>query len=244
MHDWKTHQLTRDYLDGVRGGIPLAATQIELILRLITAWKPDLATFVDLGCGDGILGRQLFTKWPEARGIFVDYSAPMLKAARDKGEEFGLAAEYYLLDYSDPEWPNHFQHVLPVDAVISGFSIHHLEDDQKRKVYHDIYKILKPGGIFLNLEHVASADREIEKMFDEVFIDGLFNYHLQQNPHTTRQEIQEKFYTREDKTLNRLTLVETQNDWLREIGFEHVDCYFKLFELALFGGCKPRGALS
>ncbi|SPE57295.1 hypothetical protein SBV1_270094 [Verrucomicrobia bacterium] len=29
-----------------------------------------------------------------------------------------------------------------------------------------------------------------------------------------------------------------QCQWLREIGFENVDCYFKVFELALFGGTK------
>ena len=27
--------------------------------------------------------------------------------------------------------------------------------------------------------------------------------------------------------------------WLRQIGFQDVDCYFKAFELALFGGRKP-----
>jgi len=27
--------------------------------------------------------------------------------------------------------------------------------------------------------------------------------------------------------------------WLQEIGFADVDCYFKIFELALFGGRKP-----
>lgn len=33
--------------------------------------------------------------------------------------------------------------------------------------------------------------------------------------------------------------VEDQCDWLREIGYEGVDCYFKIFEPAVFGGRKP-----
>jgi hypothetical protein len=33
---------------------------------------------------------------------------------------------------------------------------------------------------------------------------------------------------------------ETQCDWLRQNGFERVDCYQKLFELAVFGGVKPK----
>jgi len=239
MHDWKTDQLTQDYLEGVRGGIPLAATQIELIIRLIQSWKPDLDIFIDLGCGDGILGRQLFQYWPESRGIFIDYSEPMLEAARKTGKQIKSRAEYYLLDFGEKGWKNQIKHVQPVDAVISGFSIHHLEDDQKKQVFKDIYEILKPGGIFLNLEHVASPDSHLEKMFDEIFVDGLYAYHQKINSSITRQEIIDTYYNREDKVLNKLTLVEEQCEWLRGIGYNHVDCYFKLFEIALFGGSKP-----
>ena len=39
---------------------------------------------------------------------------------------------------------------------------------------------------------------------------------------------------------NILAPVGDQCDWLREIGFEDVDCYFKIFELAVFGGRKPK----
>lgn len=239
MHDWKTIQLSRDFLEGVRGGIPLAATQIEMIIRIIHSWKPDLKTIVDLGCGDGILGRQILKLWPEVRGIFIDYSEPMLQAARQKGDPFKSRAEYYLLDFGDQNWKNAFPHAVPVDVVVSGFSIHHLEDDQKLKVYSDIFSILKPGGIFLNLEHVASPDTRLETMFDEVFVDGLYAFHQKNHSALNRHEISEKYYKREDKVLNKLTSVEIQCGWLREIGFKHVDCYFKLLEIALFGGCKP-----
>jgi hypothetical protein len=32
---------------------------------------------------------------------------------------------------------------------------------------------------------------------------------------------------------------ETQCEWLRAIGFEHVEVYFKAIELAIFAGVKP-----
>ena len=44
---------------------------------------------------------------------------------------------------------------------------------------------------------------------------------------------------RADKAANILAPVDDQCRWLREIGFADVDCYFKAFELALFGGRKP-----
>ena len=50
-----------------------------------------------------------------------------------------------------------------------------------------------------------------------------------------------KIYTnRPDKAANILAPVEMQCDWLREIGYEEVDCYFRVYELAVFGGRKPK----
>ena len=44
---------------------------------------------------------------------------------------------------------------------------------------------------------------------------------------------------RPDKDANILLSVNTQCDWLREIGYEEVDCYFRIYELAVFGGRRP-----
>jgi hypothetical protein len=63
-------------------------------------------------------------------------------------------------------------------------------------------------------------------------------FHRDTTPCKTRQEIEEVYYQRPDKTENILAPVETQCQWLRDIGFQDVDCFFKVFELALFGGRK------
>ena len=55
----------------------------------------------------------------------------------------------------------------------------------------------------------------------------------------SREEVAEEFVHRPDKQANILALVEVQCDWLRDCGFDDVDCYFKVLELALFGGRRP-----
>jgi len=46
------------------------------------------------------------------------------------------------------------------------------------------------------------------------------------------------FSERPDKDENKIAPVEQQCGWLRDIGFNDVDCFFKLFEIAIFGGRK------
>ena len=75
-------------------------------------------------------------------------------------------------------------------------------------------------------------------LFDSFFVDHLLRFHRDTTPSKTRHEIEENYYQRPDKKENILAHVDTQCQWLRDIGFQDVDCFFKVFELALFGGRK------
>lgn len=237
---WQTNELAQTYLTGVRAAIPLAQEQIDMMLRLIRAACPDASAVLDLGCGDGILGQAVIDQYPQAEGVFVDFSGPMLEAARNRMDDDGRCT-FVQLDYGQKGWVNN----LPPDfqryeVIVSGFSIHHQPDERKKEVYAEIYKLLAPGGIFLNLEHVASHSPWVERRFEEFFIDALFAYQEAIASGKTRQQVDDEFYSRPDKAANILAPVESQCDWLREIGFIHVDCYLKVFELALFGGIKVK----
>ncbi len=100
--------------------------------------------------------------------------------------------------------------------------------------------MLKSGGIFLNLEHVKSATPWVESRFEDLFIDALYNYQQNIGSGKTREQVDQEFYSRPDKAANILAPVEQQCNWLRKIGFQHVDIYLKIFELALFGGLKKK----
>jgi tRNA (cmo5U34)-methyltransferase len=235
---WQTEQLSKTYLEGVRAAIPLAQTQLELIIQLVRAWCPDPRSVIDLGCGDGILGGSILENFPGSRVWFVDFSDTMLAAAREQVATNDRAT-VIKADFSTPAWSESFQGRQDINLVLSGFAIHHQPDPRKEALYAEIYELLAPGGLFLNLEHVASATEEIQSVFDDFFIDHLYAHHCQSDPHKLRAEIAETYYGRPDKVENMLALVETQCVWLRRIGYKDVDCFFKILELALFGGRKP-----
>jgi len=237
---WKTAELSQKYLSGVRSAIPLATEQIEIILRIIQMTRPQVNNFLDLGCGDGILGQAILNHYPHSQGVFLDFSETMIEAAKTKiSASYQGNLEFINQDYGLPEWVNKIQQKAPFDVIVSGFSIHHQPDVRKREIYQEIYELLKPEGLFLNLEHVSSPSKLIEHLFEELFVDSLYAFHQSQSTKKSREEVARQYYNRPDKTANILAPVEAQCNWLREIGFIHVDCFLKVFEIALFGGMKP-----
>ncbi len=236
--EWQTEELAKTYLEGVRGAIPGAEMQLAVIGKIARRWCADPVRILDLGCGNGILGRFLLNLFPQARGTFIDFSEAMLEAAR-KNVGTLPGAIMAKADFSAPAWIQVVKPYGPFDIAVSGFAIHHQSNQRKRRLYSEIYELLSPGGVFLNLEHVASATPAGERLFEDFFIDNLHAFHLKSDPGSDREKVAAAFYHRPDKEENVLAPVADQCQWLREIGFSEVDCFFKVFELALFGGRKP-----
>ena len=238
---WKDEQLVRKFLDGVRGSIPFAKEQIEVMLRLIDAsLKKESVHFIDLGCGDGILSAAILKHYPKAKGILIDFSEPMLTQAKIKLKKYSNQIEFISADLGKSEWLSHVKRDNSFNLIVSGFCIHHQTDSRKKELYKEIFRILKPKVMFINIEHVASSSIWIESRSDDMLIDSLWTFHCAGGGRKTRKEIVHEFVHRPDKKANILARVDDQCSWLRKIGFEDVDCYFKSFELAVFGGRKPR----
>ncbi len=233
---WQSNDLVKKWLGSVRWSIPMQRERLDVMLRLLAANGRPVERFLDLGCGDGVLGATLLSRWPNAHGVFLDFSQGMLAAARENLA--GGGHDFMLVDYGDPAWPQQVAASEPFDAIVTGFSIHHQPDTRKREIYQEIYDLIAPGGMFINIEHVASATSWGSERFDEDFVDALFAYHQASGSTKTKQALADEFYNRPDKAANILASVETQLNWLREIGFSDVDCYSKHFELCLFGGRK------
>jgi SAM-dependent methyltransferase len=166
---------------------------------------------LDLGTGDGRLLALVRGVCPDIEAVAMDFSPTMLEAARKRfAGESSVSVVAHNMD--EP---------LPVlgkfDAVISCFAIHHLVHERKRSLYEEIYELLNPGGVFCNLEHVASVSPRLHQEFLERI----------------------GFTIETEDPSNKLLDVETQLGWLREIGFAEVDCHWKWRELALLAGRKP-----
>jgi tRNA (cmo5U34)-methyltransferase len=238
---WQMESVAEGYLREVSEAIPERARQIEVMLRLLEGLGRPVRRFLDLGCGDGILAGAVCRRYPEASAVLVDFSEPMLEAARRRFDKARPAPKLVKADLARNNALKGLAGEGPFDAVISGFAIHHLKDARKRELYGEIFGLLAEGGIFINHEHVASHSPWIEGIWDELMVDRLTKYRNASGEKIGREQVAAEYAAREDKKANILAHVELQCAWLSEVGFLDVDCYFKLFEIALFGGRRPEG---
>ena len=236
---WKLPAIVNRFLS-YRAAIPLAQEQIGVMMSILTTREQPVENFLDLGCGDGILGAAVLGEYPSAHGVLADFSEPMLKQAREALNNYADQLAFENLDYGDRTWVNRIQPKGPFDAIVSGYSIHHQPDVRKREVYTEIYSLLNPNGWFINIEHVSSATQLNVDLFEHHYISARYAIEKQNGGTRTLEEIAKEYKTRPDKAANLLAPIEAQCDWLREIGYKDVDCYMRIYELAVFGGRKPK----
>ncbi|MGA4729160.1 class I SAM-dependent methyltransferase [Micromonospora taraxaci] len=176
---------------------------------------------LDLGAGTGLLSLLLAAAVPGVRLTLVDGAPAMLARAADQLDERSVPYLTVHADLADELPPGRY------DAVVSALAIHHLDDAGKRVLYRRAAAALAPGGVFVNAEQVAGPTPELDRRYDEVWMQQITE--LGASP-------EEIAGSRARMRHDRPATVTDQCQWLAEAGLVDVDCYFKEWRFAVFGG--------
>lgn len=233
---WSDPDVVKRYLANVRGAVPLGIEQIEMALGLIREARPGVRTFLAIGCGDALLASVMLEEHPSAVGVLVDDAEAMLELARRRLHEHRERIEFVCADVHRPDWLEALANRGPFDVVVTAFALSAAEDARKREVFCEIFELLVPEGVFLNFEHVSSTTRWTQTAADDYLIDAIFGESIKRSPGKTRADVAHEYYERASRIGAATAPLEVQCKWLREIGFESVECFLKVQELALFGG--------
>ncbi len=221
----KAFNETVEYYDGwIRKAVPgydeLFAAAKELI-----PFSPDASVDVlDLGAGTGLFAKQVMEKCPLARFVLWDVAEKMLEVARERFRECPEQIEYIVGDYRELTDKRGF------DLVISSLSIHHLSDEEKKKLFRSIYGVLRKGGIFINIDLVLGPTPTLEEFYWRNWLEKI------RRAGAPEEEILAGIERRQ--AFDRDAPMEDQLRWLREAGFADVDCVYRNFKMGVFYAAK------
>jgi trans-aconitate methyltransferase len=218
LGSWESSDYVADWL-----GEDVIAGMLELPRRISLALVQDaeiaVGHVVDLGSGHGPYLELFLDTFPDACGTWVDSSAPMESAARERLARFGDRVRYVLADVEELGSVE----IEPASVVVSSRALHHLSHDALATLYRAVGALVAPGGFVFNLDHVGApgdleqAYRRVRKLFTGERVKRL-------KPH------------RHDYPLAR---AEQHAAWMEAGGFEHADVPWRTLYTALIGARKP-----
>ncbi len=190
--------------------------------------------FLDLGCGDGVISKILARKYPNNQFELLDGSEIMLNKAKKELQ----AGNFIFLFRTFEDYIAEDSDELKYDFIYSSMAIHHLDILNKNRLYSKIFRVLKSGGLFLNIDVVLPPSEKSEKWQFRMWRDWM-NETLSANNRRdeigTHDNLPENY---KNKPENKPGGLFDQLEALRQTGFRDADCFYKYGIFALFGGTK------
>jgi tRNA (cmo5U34)-methyltransferase len=217
------HVMIADYDRFIRTVIPhyemMRAVQLELLARCL---PPD-GRVLDLGGGTGALARAVAEKIPRASVEIWDTDPAMLEVARERCAPFGHRVNFVERSFAEP---------LPAcDAVVACIALHHVKDvPAKGKIYSNIFRALRPGGIFANADCVMSETPTVRA----ASYVGWTKFMEQEGLSPAQAQEQFAAWAKEDY----YPPLATELRLLAEAGFAEPDCFWRTAPFTVFGGVR------
>lgn len=187
---------------------------------------------LDLGCGDGIITRELLKIDGSISATLVDGSQEMLTKAKEKLSGFKgvnyVRASFQEMLRKDVGLSN-------FDFVVSSLAIHHLAMEEKKSLFEYVYSRLNSGGYFVNIDVVFSPTEDIEGWYLLLWKEHIREVQSRLKLEGNYEDIVKRYKSNTD---NRPDTLEEQIKALESAGFGEVDCFYKYGIFTIFGGKK------
>jgi SAM-dependent methyltransferase len=161
------------------GYVPEREERFTAMFDALAELLPSSFVAVDLACGPGSISRRLLTRFPDAQAIAVDNDPVMLAIGEGALGTIDGRLRWVEADLASADWLDALG-VTRVDAVLSTTALHWLEPEWLRRLYHDLARLLRPGGLFLNGDNMAfgpalpTLERLSRSALDEQWTDAAF----------------------------------------------------------------------
>jgi trans-aconitate methyltransferase len=151
------------------GYLPDREARFAVMLDVLGVLLPPELVALDLCCGPGSISVRLLDRFPRARCVALDKDPLLLAIGQGSLGDAGGRLRWVDADLAGADWAEQLG-VREVDAVLSTTALHWLQPDQLARVYHRLGQLVRPGGVFLNGDHMRFAPHlaRFRRVADEV----------------------------------------------------------------------------
>lgn len=203
---------------------------------------------LDLGAGSGILIEKILKEFPESTCYYLDFSDDFMSVAKENLQKYEDRVTYIKADFCS-SWE--LEITAKPNLITSTSAIHHLSNENKKKLYQKCYNALKDEGWFFNIDEMKTLSEEAHLKSLHYWI-----YHAQKQKDTLSDDLldsykewMEKFDSWKKRNVDDIDIPKkegddihesflVQVDWLNEIGFQDTDIFCKYFLWGMIGGKK------
>lgn len=204
--------LTGEYTETIERCFPRYPEMLWAVVNYLPSGQ-RFENILELGAGTGNLSVAIHQAYPDATLRVVDVSRESLEICRERLS----SCKQLICDATD------FRHLQfaenSFDLIVSSISIHHLKPDGKRTLFDRCHRWLASGGIFCFSDQCAGETEDLCARH----IDNWKLLTMEVGSTETEWQMWMQHQSEHDfhNTLS------DQMAWLREAGFETVDCVWR-----------------
>ncbi len=210
---------------------------LKSILEMAARSARTPKRILELGAGTGGLTGLLLEKFPRAEVVGVDSSPEMLERARSKLAAAGPRLRLECATFE--EICGRGAALGKFDLVVSSFSLHHMDHERMRALFGEIRRMLEPSGEFIVADYVLSSHADLQGKYEDVWVDyRMRGMEAQLGVKLDKSEVARLHSETKEAEGDNPASLENLLRWLREASFTDVDCHWKYFCYAVFGGTR------
>jgi len=192
---------------------------------------------LDLGVGTGYLTHKIIETFPNVSIVAVDAAGMMIDKAKIRLKAQLGQVTFKVATFQ--ELPDKANDITGLDAVVSAFALHHLLKEEKLKLFQFVHSILKPDGWFINCDIFNAADPSNEALYRRLLYKGTQERALRlKKQEKSLDYIASEYTSKEKRDGDHPLSITEETQLLTEAGFRSVDCFWKEYREAVYGGKK------
>ena len=209
----------------------------DFVASLVPHERGEEFRVMEILCGFGRLSRRVLAAFPKSQLVCVDYSQPMLRLAEENLRRDQHRIRFVRANLDRTRWT----HVVggevggDFEAIVSSCAVHDLSRRSQRRIYRDVFTLLKPGGCFFDYDIAWHDDLEANRHTQAILereAKAPLTPELQKN----------NAYIRglKRRPWEWMLTIEQRIREMECAGFDGVACYWRQLNRVVYGGFKPK----